>query len=601
MAAVTALGTTAAGCSLLFDLSSKQCTTSSECTALFGTGYACNAAQVCEQPLPVVGNGGSDAGGSSGASGGDGGGGSSGAGASGAGGGGSAGVGGGAPVECTTNAQCMDAHAGAWACRSGSCVELVSDECPFVIGEQNLRTSENPIIFGAYTLIGTNAPRDTPMTANYELAINEFTAGATGGGLASANGRRKMVAVACNGGDPSTYEASLTHLIDTVGVPAIIAPLSPAALITMFEGPANAGSGVFFMSPVDADSSLTTLLDDGLVWNILGSAANVAPAFVPLLSRAEVLVKAQQSLSTIRVALISDETDTMRDISGVITNPATGITFNGLSITANGPDFQGYTIPSDPTAEGATLTYNEVLTNLIAFQPHVIISVTGGAFVNSVMSPLEDSWDTGDQDRPFYLLSPYHAGFDALRSLVISLDDLPPAERLDTRIMGVNFESAEDLTLAEAYHLRFRQAYSGQGYLENFENFYDAVWYLMYSFAAAGEVGIYNGQDVRRGLGRIVRLDVPEAFHYAVGGVAETSGDVAEVLSAIATRDDNGIQLIGTMGPPDFDLSTGARKTQGSAYCLTATGAFVFDVLRYNPTGPALEGNTAGTCVPAGF
>ena len=597
-----------AGCSLLYDLSAEQCTTSGDCTAIFGSGYECNAAQICEPPATGIAgspNGGSDPGGggsSGGGAGGDGG--SSGVSNGGAGdtGGSSAGVGGSAQVECTTNAQCMELHGDApWACRNNSCVELVSDSCPFVIGLENLRTSENPIIFGAFTYIPPTAQRDSPVTANYELAINEFTAGATGGGLNSANGRRKMVAVACDGINPSTFEASVAHLTDTVGVAAVLSPFSSADLVTLFEGPASSDANIFFMSPLDADSSLTTLQDDGRVWNILGSGANLAPAYVPLLARAEALVKGQQTISTIRVALIRDDTEFMGDMSGVLTSSANAITFNGLSITANGLDYQGFTIPSDPTALGAAQTYNDTVTALIAFQPHVIISLTAGAFINGVMAPLEDNWDTGEQARPFYLVSPYHAGFPDLSSLVGLLNGLPAGERLNLRMLGVNFESADDLTLAEAYHVRFSSAYAGSSYPVNFENFYDAAWYLMYAYAAAGEVGSYSGEDVRRGMSRIVRLDAPEAFHYAVGGVAETNSDVAEVLSAIATRDDNGIQLIGTMGPPDFDPGTGARKTQGSAYCVNAGGAFFFDVLRYNPTGPAIEGDPTGTCVPPGF
>jgi hypothetical protein len=597
--AIAALGVSGAGCSLLYDLSGEQCATSADC-AIFGSGYECNASQICEAPSIGGGNGGNAGDGGSAGDGGTEQGGSSGSGGDGGTSdvGGSAGQGGGPMLECTTNAECIEDHAGApWLCRNNSCIELTSDECPFVIGEENLATSNNPIIFGAYTFIDPGAPRNSPVTSNFELAINEFTGSAPGGGLNSANGRRKMVAVACDGIAESTFETSLTHLIDTVGVPAIIAPVSPAQLLTMFEGPANTGSGVFFMGALDADSSLTTLEDSGLVWNILGSAANVAPAFVPLLTRAESFVKAQQSISTIRVALISDETDTMQDMSGVITNPSTGITFNGLSIAANGTDYEGFTIPSNPDAEGATTAYIDVIDDLNDFQPHVIISVTGAAFIDSVMRPLENLWNVGEQARPFYLMSPYHAGFPPLTTLVTDLNTLPAAERLYTRIMGINFESAEDLTIAEAYHTRFSQAYSGP---VNLENFYDAAWYLMYSFAAAGEVGTYTGQDIRRGMDHLVRMDAPALFQFAVGGVAESNSDVALVLAGIDQAGDNGIQLIGTMGPPDFDRGTGARKTKGSAYCLSLGGAFFFDVLRYNSTGPALEGDQ-GTCIPFGF
>jgi hypothetical protein len=53
------------------------------------------------------------------------------------------------------------------------------------------------------------------------------------------------------------------------------------------------------------------------------------------------------------------------------------------------------------------------------------------------------------------------------------------------------------------------------------------------------------------------------------------------------------IQLMGTMGPPDFHLPTGTRKVPISAWCLASSGAslaYQVDVLRYNEESGEFDG-----------
>jgi hypothetical protein len=53
------------------------------------------------------------------------------------------------------------------------------------------------------------------------------------------------------------------------------------------------------------------------------------------------------------------------------------------------------------------------------------------------------------------------------------------------------------------------------------------------------------------------------------------------------------------MGPADFDPGMGARRGNGSVYCVTRSGAtvsFAYDVLRYDTNDKSLRGDF--TCFP---
>ncbi|HKO93476.1 MAG TPA: hypothetical protein VJU61_20120, partial [Polyangiaceae bacterium] len=475
-------------------------------------------------------------------------------------------------------------------------------------GTDNLR-SESPIIIGAYTFIPTNVGlTDSAVTANYQFALDEFTTNAPGGGL--QNGRRKIAMVACSVNAPETYTESINHLIDVVQVPAVIAPLPSADLVTLFDTKGR-DNGVFFLSPVDADSSLVTLEDDGLVWNILGRASDLASAYVPLLDRTEAYIRAERGGQTdpIRVALITDETRFQRDISDELTGTQP-LFFNGQSASANftsgtcgapagadagasaGPCFMSRSAPSDPTATGAAAAYTALIGELAAFRPDVIVSTTGYSFVTEVMEPLENYLE--DDAKPFYLMGPYHADLPELRDAVVGGNATTcnaVACPLSERVLGINFESSRDPTLVESYRLRFGSEYPQYNLI--FENFYDSAWYMFYALAAAGNVGELTGADIRQGMRRLVWAEPTREF-----GIGDS--DVSDVLYALGSIGTNGIQLDGTMGLPDFDPATGARNTLGSAFCFSATGTYMADVLRYDAS-PAMTGNTSGTCVPAGF
>jgi hypothetical protein len=596
--AATVLATLGAGCSLLYDLSTDQCTESTDC-ARFGVGFTCSA-NVCQAPpVGVAGTGGD--GGSAGIGGN--GGSEQTAGTAGMDQGGSAGsAGAGVVPDCTNNAQCIEKNGDQpFVCRAGECVDLRTDECPFVIGKENL-SAEDPIIIGAYTYVDPQNVTNSPSTANYELALQEFTANAAEG----LGGGRRIAMVACNAlTSDLLLSKSLNHLIDDVHVPGVIAPLFSNQLAALFTAKGH-DSNVFFLSPIDADSTLTRLLDDdGLIWNILGSAANLAPSYVPLLERTEAYIHTRQTTQApIKVALVDDETVYNKDISDELTGITTPVTFNGqlpgaqlddgCGPSLDEPCFLARTIQST----GVAADYTAIIEELDAFQPDVIIALTTAAFASNVMEPLEAAWDETRPARPFYLLGPYQVGSQELNDAVVTSTQQNkqcnslPCPTMSGRLLGINFETSRNDAVVQSYHTRFSQ-FSAQ--LQTYENFYDAAWYMFYAIAAAGDVPL-TGTEIARGMGRLVKID--DQRRYTVG-----PSDVGNVLDTLSRIGVGGIQLDGIMGPPDFDPGTGARRTLGSAYCLGFNGAVFPDVMRYEstPAPPSMSGPVPSTCVPSGF
>jgi hypothetical protein len=121
--------------------------------------------------------------------------------------------------------------------------------------------------------------------------------------------------------------------------------------------------------------------------------------------------------------------------------------------------------------------------------------------------------------------------------------------------------------------------------LENMENFYDAPYFLLYA-AAASNAEQPGGADLARGMLRLL-----EGTPLAVG-----EEDIPAVLAELNAGPNASVALEGTLGPPDFDAQTGARKhTPSAAFCITGGGdealAYRHDALRYDPERDVLTGS----------
>jgi hypothetical protein len=551
-------------CSLIYDLSGVQCTETADCQAL-GAGTVCENS-LCVTPEPADGSGGGG------------------------------GEGGGGSPACTTNDECIEASYGDPAiCRAGSCIPLKllapTAQCPAVLGlGENLEylRKPDPIIIGAYAPIGFNPAAD-PVLQNYEFAINQMNRGSNGGISGGSGGsKRPFIAVVCKAIDvdfDADLEASMDHLVNTLEVPAIISALNAPELEDTFSTIGHP-KNVFFMSPLDADTNLTFLDDDGLLWHMLGEGRDVAPGYLALVPEIEEWIHAQHGLAPtdpIKLALVDADDQFLIDISSEVVE---GLEYNdGLSAFQNEANGHFTRIRTESAAFGDPSVVAPAVQELLSFAPDVIVSM-GSHESLQLIRDLEISWAPLLGPKPFYVVSPAVFGAPALTS------DVGVPSEVHSRMLGVNFAAAEDSTLYDAYLSELKSIYAvGEdgANLEGKENFYDAAYFVMYAIAAVGNAPRLTGKEVASGMLRLINPD-SSAELIRVG-----YDDVPKGLLTLSMGFD--IELMGTLGPPEFNQGTGARTGIPSVYCVDAQKNRIEDALRYDPDTGMLTGSQA--CVPA--
>jgi hypothetical protein len=572
------------GCSFLYDLDGEQCSVDGDCDKLGGQ----LAGRLCVDGLCVAKS--ANQGGSAGSGG-----------SSGSSSGGTAGT---SQSGCTEHTDCIDKAEGLPAvCEEGTCITLVNGAedgaCTVVLGREHLDDNEDVFVFGAFSAVpNPQQPLSSPITLNFKYVIEEI---ADAGGMKIRGKDRYPVAVVCDAAnaDSESLDRSFDHLVDRVGVPAIISSLYALELKRSFERVhVEKGKDVFFLSPFESDSVLTKLDDGGQLWHLLPDSLSVAPAYLPLFERIESKVSAERGTGDgaggaggaggadgaggaggesrpLKVALIQNDFQWLSDVATYLYDE---LAFNGLPAKDAGND-ENFLVIEMESAElnGPDDGWVEDVEDLLAFKPDIIVSAAGSEFYQ-VMEALESEW--GSDFRPYYVLSPFQYGVE-----LTTLVDSEPTLR--ERVTGINTASAEDKSLYDDYLRLFKAANSDvdpPSLLNGTENFYDAALFTLLAASGAANPPKFTGADVARGMARLVDT--------AEGTPADLTLDkVKEYAERLSTDENASYALTGTLGPPNFNIGFGTRKGSGSVWCVSSGPEVRFDVLRYDPEGPTLTGD----------
>jgi hypothetical protein len=247
-------------------------------------------------------------------------------------------------------------------------------------------------------------------------------------------------------------------------------------------------------------------------------------------------------------------------------------------VGANGTDFKDFSIPDAPD-------FAALAKKIIAFAPDIVISSASEAFVmnGGMQEELEADWETQAQGKrpPFYILSPFNAGdlSDVLGRVNGKLERSPD-EPEQERYVGVSIASAVDNTLQNAYEIRL-SAIADDPIFDT-ANYYDAVYYLAYAMYGANQPSGITGSGIVAGMNRLLDGDNVNIGPSAISSTFKTLSDKKKT-----------VHLASTLGPPDFDPTTGVRPVDGSVFCFKRTGNTVkpaFDALRYDRAKKALVG-----------
>jgi hypothetical protein len=378
-----ALLVAAAGCSLLLRPAIDQCSRDSDCRS-FGTGRTCVLGVCAPGPdsgaLPTI-DGSTKADAEADAS--DG--------------------------KCTSNAACSQSNAGVPSICRGTdrtCVKLIDPTvCPFVWGGDT--NNDDAIVVGAFLKIDPNNPLDQTSAVAVKLALDELK---SAGNLPGPQGRsRPLAAVVCRNTEPIT--AAAAHLIDKVGVRAVLTHLGGETIVDFFRNRANAPSvQAFVLNPGYSNNTFPFQDASGRLWSIIGDVSDSAPAFQALLARVESYLKSGNDAGAseaLRVTVLVSKTTNELALADTFAGVAR---FNGKNVSENAasvpPRFQQLQIDSVEVASAAN--YLTTIDSIISFRPHVIVALTREEFTTKILGPIEAGWpsvvDGGTQPRPFYIL-----------------------------------------------------------------------------------------------------------------------------------------------------------------------------------------------------
>ncbi|MGC4086613.1 MAG: hypothetical protein QM756_01710 [Polyangiaceae bacterium] len=468
---------------------------------------------------------------------------------------------GGAPILCTVNADCNGDGLPLSRCRlpEQSCVALESDHCR-VVGDPS---HPRALFFGAFASFGVSAAAQT-MRETYEFALGELM---QYGGLPPRDLRRPLVMVLCdNNSGSAVIDEAVRHLTEDVQVPAILAALSSADLQRSFE----AHSNTFYLSPQTVTEELAASDTEGLVWNLLGRSADLVGIYVRVVAQLETYLRGlASSTDPIKVAVVTELADSEEyDLSTAVLGH---LKINAKSFNDN--ELAG-------TALRVDLSNVEAVKRVIDFKPQLVISFAKARFsqAGGVAAQIEQALTP----RPHYLLSPFNVG-DAADLEQLFSGGSTVIGQTNRRFLGIDGVSALDGTSRDVkhdYESNLRGSYPGA--LLGFENYYDAVYYLVYAMLAGGAP--ITGRTTAFGMTQLYtgNPNNPSVKYYT------GPGDLSTLFSLLPMRDP--IYLMGAIGAPTFD-SQGGRVDTGSIYCFDDTYHIQKGVIGYNPSDDTLYQN----------
>jgi hypothetical protein len=530
------------GCSLAYDTGRPQCVSSRDCLSLAETRPELDGSS-CLKGVCVVNAG---QGGQSG---------------------------GGSDIPCTRHADCMvPPDEEPYICRDGACIALRKGDCSLVLHGEELRVHDEVILLGAFAGWKPVNQDNSPSLASYQLAMDEFSDRPEGIGSGADGAVRPFVGVVCQAENSENLDASVDHLTKNLQVPVVIAALPAQDLYAQFKR-VRSSTKTFFLSPNSSTTELIGLKDKNRPWHMLGPAGDLGPGYQSL---AKAVID-QIVDKPVRVAMVVNELWAMQDMADSLFET---LQFNNTSLKQNSDDgnykrFQVNSASTSGDADNGTL-----LSELTAFEPHVILALAGSEFVTDVVIPLETTAPSGLVpgweelkwgNPPWYVMSPYTYNDSSLYTMLS--DD--PSSSSTERIVGVNFAAAVDQTLNENYYQHLLVDYP-EGAYRGYENFYDATYFAMFSVAAAGkDLSNITGDMAAAGIRRLVDpLGDPMYI---------TRNSLTDILEKLRL-DGTTMYLTGAMGPPEFDAN-GVRKVVATVWCMKMKGTvpvFVSDTTRYD-------------------
>ncbi|MEM7154302.1 MAG: ABC transporter substrate-binding protein [Myxococcota bacterium] len=451
-------------------------------------------------------------------------------------------------AECEVNSDCNeDQRCG----DGGTCLNILSAECDILLWPDDGR--DNVEFLGS--IMPTSPPFDElvqPLENAFELAVDDFN------NVASLQDGQKIAWVGCDstGGD-TVASAAATHLVDTVGVNAIVGPVFSESVREVAEN-ITVPADVFVISPTASAASLSNFEDNNLVWRITPNDVFQGNALIdrltadydPAPARLLVLNKDDAYGNELQQQIAADLVTDLAPAEVYFANYPGPETFGSKEEL----------LSSYGTVLGQALAQAGIATSAMDYDSaddhytHVLIIGTSEAeaLILSYMS----AWGQLYNFAPLPLFTVTHGAVPTMEDIVNSAAAIPelamvwPLLQAQMRGTSPNIFDAENFT---AFNIRYQINFNDEEALTSSSLAYDAALAAMFAMVTipAGEeitgTGIANG---------MAALNDPKGAEISFGDAPNVFiQDARNILAA-----GNTVDLQGVSGALNWDPTNGELR-----------------------------------------
>ena len=467
--------------------------------------------------------------------------------------------------SCTSNAQCFDlAQESIGLCVDRRCVKVDRELC-----ETNVFPSRETLTRDDLLLVAAFVPRQqglaAPVPLAYKMAVSEISKA----GPVGSNPTRTLAMIFCDS-DPANVAASVKHVMQDLHVPAVIANFEGGDLKSAVEVAKQ--TGTFILNPSTVPTKYGN--SDELLWNLLGTAEDVALAYPPLVRRLEAMNGA------IKVALVSSDgalEQAMADVvdqgplkpPGSDRDPGQGLLLGDAAVRDSSNAARYLKVPLRRIPGSTDFDVASAVDALATFRPDVVLLLTSDEH-DEAARLVAGYENDGGGPKPIWLLGPRNA------------ETLVPYVQTDAglekRFAGIQYAGPSDPAQQTLWRERIRASELASHYeeLKSLENQYDAVYWITYGMVAAGPGKATTGASLAAGVRRMIKEGKPPV----------SPGGIDVIDNAYRQLGVGEARFVGALGPPDIEEAFGTWRSVGAQYCYRRNQNLVtldYDVFRYGP------------------
>ena len=435
-------------------------------------------------------------------------------------------------TPCETHEDCVATFDEMHVCGpQAMCTSLVSDECQELLRPEDVSADEI-VYFGS--IMAVSPPFDDaiqPIENAVLLATEDFNE------VASLDGGKKVGWVGCDSaGSANTAQTAAEHLVNNVGVQAIVGPTFSEEVIEVAED-VTVQNDVFLITPTASAKSISNLQDDDLVWRTISSDIYQAVAIGDRMGVMDpapqrVLVLAKQDLYG---QLLLE--DALARIGGVLPDAAVGTLFY--------PDPADFDDPDELAGE-----YGLVIATGLEQNADTVV-IIGTSEARDVILAYLLAIEGREGGPPRFLVS--HGAVPALQDVVEAVASefrpvlMPKLEGVTPLVQHPGPENT-----FEPFNVRYRVRFSDLDTLSASALGYDAAMVTLLAMSSINDDEL-DGKEISRAMAKLVDPS----------GVAVPFTDGLNFIGTAvdALKGGGSVDLVGVSGTLDFDLNLGEVRT----------------------------------------